>query len=212
MNSCKSTIAVKCLFPDTFRYRTFDNGELDDVFLRVVDDDEEEEEEEERAGKNRTAPRNAFWLISTTTRFLPIPTFKKDAQKLRGNFRKPSEASCKRATPGGHFVVVVVVVVEFSSSTSRGAIASSVLSSRSRGRLFLSFLVFFFASVTTTTIRLDARCCLGCHSSSRLSRAPRHIIRACTLQYSTKKNARLFVGGESAKARALCNTCIIYLH
>ena len=93
---------------------------------------------------------------------------------------------------------------------SRGAIASSVLSSRSRGRLFLSFLVFFVASVTTTTIRLDARCCLGCHSSSRLSRAPRHIIRACTLQYSTKKNARLFVGGESAKARALCNTCIIY--
>ena len=92
---------------------------------------------------------------------------------------------------------------------SRGAIASSVLSSRSRGRLFLSF-VFFVASVTTTTIRLDARCCLGCHSSSRLSRAPRHIIRACTLQYSTKKNARLFVGGESAKARALCNTCIIY--
>ena len=93
---------------------------------------------------------------------------------------------------------------------SRGAIASSVLSSRSRGRLFLSFLVFFVASVTTTTIRLDARCCLGCHSSSRLSRAPRHIIRACTLQYSTKKNARLFVGGGSAKARALCNTCIIY--
>ena len=90
---------------------------------------------------------------------------------------------------------------------SRGAIASSVLSSRSRGRLFF---FFFVASVTTTTIRLDARCCLGCHSSSRLSRAPRHIIRACTLQYSTKKNARLFVGGESAKARALCNTCIIY--
>ena len=100
---------------------------------------------------------------------------------------------------------------------SRGAIASSVLSSRSRGRLFLSF-VFVVASVTTTTIRLDARCCLGCHSSSRLSRAPRHIIRACTLHYSTKKmlaraffvmSRRLFVG-ESAKARALCNTCIIY--
>ena len=93
---------------------------------------------------------------------------------------------------------------------SRGAIASSVLSSRSRGRLFLSFLVFFVASVTTTTIRLDARCCLGCHSSSRLSRAPRHIIRACTLQYSTKKNALVFLLVGSAKARALCNTCIIY--
>jgi hypothetical protein len=114
LNSCKSTIAVKCLFPDTFRYRTFDNGELDDVLLRDVDDDEEEEEE--RAGKNRTAPRNAFWLISTTTRFLPIPTFK-DAQKLRGNFRKPSEASCKRATPRGYFVVVVVMMVFFFSSS-----------------------------------------------------------------------------------------------
>ena len=131
--------------------------------------------------------------------------------KTAWNFRKPSEASCKRATPRGHFVVVVVVVVSSRHLPSRGAIASSVLSSRSRGRLFLSFLVFFFASVTTTTIRLDARCCLGCHSSSRLSRAPRHIIRVHVAVFDQKKCPRLFVGGESAKARALY-TCIIYLH
>ena len=93
---------------------------------------------------------------------------------------------------------------------SRGAIASSVLSSRSRGRLFLSFLVFFFASVTTTTIRLDARCCLGCHSSSRLSRAPRHIIRACTLQYSTKKNALVFLLVGRAQKRALFVTHVLF--
>ena len=93
---------------------------------------------------------------------------------------------------------------------SRGAIASSVLSSRSRGRLFLSFLVFFVASVTTTTIRLDARCCLGCHSSSRLSRAPRHIIRACTLQYSTKKNALVFLLVGRAQKRALFVTHVFY--
>ena len=91
---------------------------------------------------------------------------------------------------------------------SRGAIASSVLSSRSRVRLFLSF-VFFVASVTTTTIRLDARCCLGCHSSSRLSRAPRHIIRACTLHYSTKKMlVFLLVGG--AQKRALFVTHVLF--
>ena len=95
---------------------------------------------------------------------------------------------------------------------SRGAIASSVLSSRSRGRLFLSFLVFFFASVTTTTIRLDARCCLGCHSSSRLSRAPRHIIRACTLQYSTKKNALVFLLVGRAQKRALFVTHVLFIY
>ena len=94
---------------------------------------------------------------------------------------------------------------------SRGAIASSVLSSRSRVRLFLSFLFFFFvASVTTTTIRLDARCCLGCHSSSRLSRAPRHIIRACTLQYSTKKNALVFLLVGRAQKRALFVTHVLF--
>ena len=92
---------------------------------------------------------------------------------------------------------------------SRGAIASSVLSSRSRGRLFLSF-VFVVASVTTTTIRLDARCCLGCHSSSRLSRAPRHIIRACTLQYSTKKNALVFLLVGRAQKRALFVTHVLF--
>ena len=91
---------------------------------------------------------------------------------------------------------------------SRGAIASSVLSSRSRGRLFLSF-VFFVASVTTTTIRLDARCCLGCHSSSRLSRAPRHIIRACTLQYSTKKMLVFLLVGRAQK-RALFVTHVLF--
>ena len=91
---------------------------------------------------------------------------------------------------------------------SRGAIASSVLSSRSRGRLFLSF-VFFVASVTTTTIRLDARCCLGCHSSSRLSRAPRHIIRACTLHYSTKKMLVFLLVGRAQK-RALFVTHVLF--
>ena len=96
---------------------------------------------------------------------------------------------------------------------SRGAIASSVLSSRSRVRLFLSFLFFFFvASVTTTTIRLDARCCLGCHSSSRLSRAPRHIIRACTLQYSTKKNALVFLLVGRAQKRALFVTHVLFIY
>ena len=92
---------------------------------------------------------------------------------------------------------------------SRGAIASSVLSSRSRVRLFLSFLVFFVASVTTTTIRLDARCCLGCHSSSRLSRAPRHIIRACTLHYSTKKMLVFLLVGRAQK-RALFVTHVLF--
>ena len=93
---------------------------------------------------------------------------------------------------------------------SRGAIASSVLSSRSRVRLFLSFLFFFFvASVTTTTIRLDARCCLGCHSSSRLSRAPRHIIRACTLHYSTKKMLVFLLVGRAQK-RALFVTHVLF--
>ena len=91
---------------------------------------------------------------------------------------------------------------------SRGAIASSVLSSRSRGRLLLSF-VFFVASVTTTTIRLDARCCLGCHSSSRLSRAPRHIIRACTLHYSTKKMLVFLLVGRAQK-RALFVTHVLF--
>ena len=91
---------------------------------------------------------------------------------------------------------------------SRGAIASSVLSSRSRGRLFLSF-VFVVASVTTTTIRLDARCCLGCHSSSRLSRAPRHIIRACTLHYSTKKMLVFLLVGRAQK-RALFVTHVLF--
>ena len=91
---------------------------------------------------------------------------------------------------------------------SRGAIASSVLSSRSRGRLFLSFV----ASVTTTTIRLDARCCLGCHSSSRLSRAPWHIIRACTLQYSTKKNALVFLLVGRAQKRALFVTHVLFIY
>ena len=90
---------------------------------------------------------------------------------------------------------------------SRGAIASSVLSSRSRGRLFLSFV--FVASVTTTTIRLDARCCLGCHSSSRLSRAPRHIIRACTLHYSTKKMLVFLLVGRAQK-RALFVTHVLF--
>ena len=93
---------------------------------------------------------------------------------------------------------------------SRGAIASSVLSSRSRGRLFLSF-VFFVASVTTTTIRLDARCCLGCHSSSRLSRAPRHIIRACTLHYSTKKMPVFLLVGRAQK-RALFVTHVLFIY
>ena len=92
---------------------------------------------------------------------------------------------------------------------SRGAIASSVLSSRSRGRLFF---FFFVASVTTTTIRLDARCCLGCHSSSRLSRAPRHIIRACTLQYSTKKNALVFLLVGRAQKRALFVTHVLFIY
>ncbi len=92
---------------------------------------------------------------------------------------------------------------------SRGAIASSVLSSRSRGRLFLSF-VFVVASVTTTTIRLDARWCLGCHSSSRLSRAPRHIIRACTLHYSTEKMLVVFVLVGRAQKRALFVTHVLF--